>query len=447
MNGQSERLWLVAEGGQSNRLKHQVERGRPFFGRRARFRKGRGRRWPRGGRVAVRKHVRRGAGPLVREARPVEHAPDGTPTSPAYPFAAPGADIALHDGPLALDDRPGMARIWLGTRGGLDHRWELQPDDGRTVPLGDYVLSFDHARLGPVTVAGRATSTAGRGTVLSSGLGSCSRLDEAVVHWIALPALPGSTGLSTTNAAWSGRCTLTGGGWDMTIDARIDHHSVAEAAAGTPDLAVTHTGLLRRADRTPFTPEQAEDALYAWQIVLSFALGRWVAPTLAAGSRAGRPVWELWAEWRCSDWTHNYAWWDTHDRAGLDEISGLLLDAWTNAARRDTLRHVAHHIVEANERRTTLEARIMLVGAALEYISWDTHVLRGGRSGNIHSRRKASRTSANSLKPPESQPRSPPTSTTWSASAALWASSAPPRPSPGSATASSTPRTLTSRTA
>lgn len=316
--------------------------------------------------------------------------PDGTPTSPAYPFQPPGADIQLHDGPLAVDGWPGTGRIRLGTRGGLDHVWEAQLDDGLSVPLGDAVLAIDHARLGPVTIPARVTSTAGRGTVLSSGLGPGGPLDDVVVHWVALPTLPGSTGLSAPGSSWAGRCVLMGGGWDMTIDARPDHQQTADAAAGTPDLAVTHTGLLRRSDRASFTPEQAEDALYGWQTVLSFALGRWVAPALAAGSRDGRPAWEFWADWRCSDWTRPYSWWDTHDRAGLDEISSLLLDAWGNPARRDAPRHVAHHIVEANEPRTTLEARIMLVGAALEYLSWDTHVLRGGRSKSHHGARKAS---------------------------------------------------------
>ncbi len=325
----------------------------------------------------------------------MRHAPlmtdgtDGTPTSPAYPYGPPGADIELHDGPLMVNGRPGTGRIWLGTRGGLDHRWEALLDDQRSLALGDAVLAFDHSRLGPVTVDARVTSTAGRGVLLSPDLGPGGDLDEAVVHWVALPRLPESTRLATRQAVWAGRCELTGGGWDMTVDARRDHEQTADMASGTPDLAITHTGLLRRTDRSTFTPDQAQDALHGWQTVFSFALGRWVAPALATGSRAGRPSWELWAEWRQSDWYRPYAWWDTDDRAGLDEISRLLLAAWSDPARRDTARHVAHHVIEANEGRTTLEARIMLIGAALEYLSWDTHVLRGGRSKGKHRDRTA----------------------------------------------------------
>lgn len=311
-------------------------------------------------------------------------APGPTPTIPAYEYGPPGADIPLHDGPLGVGGRPGRGRIWLGTRGRLQHRWEAEPDDGGRMPLGDTVLAFDHTRLGSVSVTARVTSTAGRGVLLSPGLGPGGDMDETVVHWFALPRMPDSTRLASAAAVWAGRCALTGGGWDMTIDARPDHQQTLELAAGTPDLAVTHAGLLRRTDRGLFTAEEARDALAGWQAVLSFALGRWVAPALTAGSRGGRPVWELWAEWRQSEWTGPYAWWDTDDRAGLDEVARLFLAAWTDPARRDVARHVAHHVIEANESRTTLEARIMLVGAALEYLSWDIHVLRGGRSKGKH---------------------------------------------------------------
>ncbi len=267
----------------------------------------------------------------------VDDAPNSTPTPAVYPFGRPGADISLHDGPLSLDGRTCAGRIWLATRGGLDHRWEASFDDGHGVPLGDVLLAFDHARLGQVTVPVQITSTAGRGVVLSSGLGPGGPLDEAVVHWVALPSMPG-TGLSTPSATWAGRCALAGGGWDMTLDERPDHHLTAEAAGATPDLAVTHTGLLRCTDGATFTPRQAEDALHGWQTVLSFALGRWVAPALAIGSRDGRAVWELWADWRQSDWTRPHAWWDPHDRAGLDEISRLLMGAWGDPGRRDVPR-------------------------------------------------------------------------------------------------------------
>ena len=129
--------------------------------------------------------------------------------------------------------------------------------------------------------------------------------------------------------------------------------------------------------------------MYAWQTVLSFALGRWVAPALAAGTLGGQPAWELWADWRQSNWYRAYAWWDTDDRAGLDEISGLLLRAWADPARNGTARYVAHHVVEANEPRTTLEARVMLLGAALEFLSWDAYVLSGHRSRSEHSQNAA----------------------------------------------------------
>ncbi|MCW2608743.1 MAG: hypothetical protein JWO60_3436 [Frankiales bacterium] len=314
---------------------------------------------------------------------------DGAPTPPAYPVGPPGADIDLYVGRLTVGERPATGRVWLGTRGGLDHRWEAELDDGLAVSLGDTVLGFVHPTLGAVTAAARVTSSAGLGVLLSPAMGGGGPLDSVVAHWVALPALPGSTRLATTRAVWSGRCALKGGGWRMTLDARHDRDTLEAAALGTPDLAVTHTGRLERLDGAPFTPEEAEEALYAWQTVLSFSLGRWVAPTLAVGSLDGRPRWELWSDWRQSGWYRPYSWWNTHDRAALDEISRLLMEAWADRARQDAVRHVAHHVIEANEPRTTLEARIMLVGAALEFLSWDTYVLRGGRGRSRQRERSA----------------------------------------------------------
>jgi hypothetical protein len=46
--------------------------------------------------------------------------------------------------------------------------------------------------------------------------------------------------------------------------------------------------------------------------------------------------------------------------------------------------HVCHHLIAANHSSTTLEARIMLVQATLEYLSWVKYVLSGVRSGREH---------------------------------------------------------------
>ena len=65
----------------------------------------------------------------------------------------------------------------------------------------------------------------------------------------------------------------------------------------------------------------------------------------------------------------------------------LFLDAWFDPDRHDLTRHVARHLIVAHHRGTTIEAKIMLVHAALEYLSWVTYVLPPGtRSESHHDR-------------------------------------------------------------
>lgn len=60
------------------------------------------------------------------------------------------------------------------------------------------------------------------------------------------------------------------------------------------------------------------------------------------------------------------------------------MDAWEDDARRAKIRHVAHHLVASNEGATTLEARVMLIQSAMEYLAWVVHVIDGSRSKSKH---------------------------------------------------------------
>ena len=181
-----------------------------------------------------------------------------------------------------------------------------------------------------------------------------------------------------------------GGGWRVTVDGRPDRAAVEAAAAGNPLHAVTHVESLRRDDGSRFTGAQAEDALEAWQLTLSFALGRWVPPMLAVGFANGARVWELWLARRSDEFRARYAWWDTHRGDDLCSFARSFLDAWADPTGHDKVRYVAHHIIESNESAMTLEARIMLAGASMEYLSWVKSVIEGRRGRSAQKRTNAS---------------------------------------------------------
>jgi hypothetical protein len=65
-------------------------------------------------------------------------------------------------------------------------------------------------------------------------------------------------------------------------------------------------------DGSSFKASEAEDALEAWQVALSFALWRWIALVAPVGFDVdGKPVWEQWGSWRCSPAYRYIPWWAT----------------------------------------------------------------------------------------------------------------------------------------
>lgn len=311
-------------------------------------------------------------------------------TEPVYPFSAPGVDIPMFTGDMAVGDVRGTGRVWMQMTGGMDLRWELKPAPRRNMRLADAQLVFMHPQLGSIDVPVRVTSSAGRGIILPTSAGRASALDEMVVHWVNVPSIYPADGLESEWGTWAGRWTGSGGGWSLVLDARHDHAIVAAKAKTTPFHVVTHSGMIRRTDGQPFSPEEATGGLYSSQVALSFALGRWVAPTLAVGFADGRRVWELWSPWRCDILRGSQAWWDLHEGQDLQAFVTLFLDVWADHDRHDRVRYVAHHVIESNKFAMTLEARIMLVGAALEYLSWVKFVLdEKRRPPKEHKKRSA----------------------------------------------------------
>jgi hypothetical protein len=63
----------------------------------------------------------------------------------------------------------------------------------------------------------------------------------------------------------------------------------------------------------------------------------------------------------------------------LTEFVGKFLDHWASPDTRDCVRYFAMHVIEAG-RHGSLEARILLLVAAVQYLYWVTYVLDRGLS-------------------------------------------------------------------
>ncbi len=312
------------------------------------------------------------------------------PLRTPYTLGCPGEDTELYSGAVRVDgSNPVPARVWFSTSAGTAFRFSLAAeDDWSRQKLGACSLEFDHPVYGYTALEGLMTSSAGRGVLQSSRLGEENEVERVDLLWLNLPWVLPASALRSDGATWGGRWDCCGSGWRLTLDVRPDHSQVyAEAAAQNLNVP-THVGRLERLDGSTFGAAVAERALHAFQAALSCAFGRWTGPSLLVGWCAGVRVFEQWSAWRNEAPRNTYSWCDRMNGEGLREFVGKYLQAWYSEGRNPVW-HLAHHLVEANQERTVMEARIMLVGAAIEYLSWHNYVLSGLRSSRLHKDRRA----------------------------------------------------------
>lgn len=223
--------------------------------------------------------------------------------------------------------------------------------------------------------------------------GQSSPLTKVVVHWLNLPLLFPGASPSTPGRRWVGRWTGHCGPWQLRLDSRPDLSEVLRIAAEHEErFAMTHVGVITRSDGGSFDRATAAEVLDGWQLAMSFALGRWVAPALpVAFDATGTRLWEKWSPWRCDGIAGApVAWWDTHTADDLGHFVDRFLQHWLDPARRIVVRHVAQHTIAANHSDTTVEGRILLAQAGLEYLGWVNLVLEGGMTKNGYKKLRAS---------------------------------------------------------
>jgi hypothetical protein len=301
---------------------------------------------------------------------------------PVYPYGALGEPIELYSGPIAVDSGDRFSgRIYADLAGDLQVRWQVSAS-ARPFQPGYVNLKIDHPDFGSTTVPALLNRGRGVGLIMDATLGSTdAECDHVIAHFTNLPMI---------FPAGSGRWQRTGAGWELTLEGRSDHAEVLDELRGSQFFAVTHVGRLRRVDGSTFKASEAAEVLEAWQVALSFALSRWIAPVAPVGFDVdGRRVWEQWGSWRCSPAYRYIPWWSNGDGDDLEHFVDRFLGAWfASEDEHDVVRYVAHHIIAAHHNGTTIEARIMLVHAALEYLSWVTYVLSSKRTASQHTKNK-----------------------------------------------------------
>ncbi len=302
------------------------------------------------------------------------------PLVPVYPFAEAENDIELYRGPAKLcAEEITEVVLKLSMRRKVEIAWEVTVGD-HNFSLEDGELEIDHPDYGPCVLPVRLHNGAGLGRVDPVELGNQCPMTRVTCHWANLPQiLPGQPLTKDGVGWWRGRWTATANNWRFTIDSRPDISETLRARQRSgEDFVITHTGELTTADGRSFAPDEAADVLFAIQLALSFALGRWVAPCCPVGfDERGERVFEQWAPWRCDPWRGNFHWWYEHRDEDLSEFVSRFVCAFLDESTRAATRHLAVHAISANHGTTTTEGRLMLAQAGLEYLAWIDLVATG----------------------------------------------------------------------
>lgn len=294
----------------------------------------------------------------------------------------------IHEGDIAITDvGNGAGQLVATMDGGLDVLWEA--DLASNLPVGKVTLALDRPDIGRIDVPAVVNHSRGHGRIDNGSVGTGAEMTRMIVHWVNLPGIYPSEPLADGRHTWAGHWVAHGAGWTMTFTSRPDLTETLDAMRRARRFAVTQTGELRRTDGSPFDKDAAEEALYGWQVALSVTLSRWVAPALPVGfDSAGRRSYEQWAAWRCDEPHGFMSWWDTHNGDDLKEFTALFLAAWFDG-RHDLVWHLSHSLIAANHSSTTVEARIMLALATVDYLSWVKCVLSGKRTRTQHAKSRA----------------------------------------------------------
>jgi hypothetical protein len=309
------------------------------------------------------------------------------PLTPIYPFNQPGDAIELYSGPIGgICDSALQGTVRLVPFPSPDLRWRVDTSDVK----GYSTMNRPGDRFD--LTAGKM---AGNGMVGSTSFGSVAGIspslefesgdpmDRALVHWMNLPDYNGNTTLRYTGSdgstTWKPRrLSLELDGWGVTLDGRPDHGSLFKEDVGPARYVLTHVMELRRADGSSFDVERARRVLDALRLSLSFAAGRWVAPTLSVGFDAmGGEVWR---------------WWVTPICAPYERIGSPIISPMVSSELEAFLKASVAKLCDGNAANTTrfqmqlatqtsdlgfVENRIFSAFPAIENLSWETFVLSG----------------------------------------------------------------------
>ncbi len=195
-------------------------------------------------------------------------------------------------------------------------------------------------------------------------------IDHLLYHLLNFTDLPLPEAIEEVNEQYSGRLTLEGSGWRVTIERPSAAEANFDELKRLGGYSFTHVAELRRIDGQAFAlqdAEKIEDTLFH---LLGFIRGALVGVTLpVAYTQSDEPVWVAWRMSLAAPWTNRLNW---SEPTLLHEVSALF-EGWLRKSEdpfwHDVLRRAVRHCLEANT-PDPVDTAIVVSHSALELLAW-----------------------------------------------------------------------------
>ena len=165
--------------------------------------------------------------------------------------------------------------------------------------------------------------------------------------------------------------SFSSSGWDVDLRKSSD----------SDGLGVTHSGALRRSDKTTFSTDDAFEVLTSMTLAFSFALGNYRMPVLAEGVRSDGTVSTAMAGKRHTNASSQRNWFSVDDHVGVGSVAKAIMDIYASDGCH--LRNVITKYVESELafRGGAYQAAVAMAQSCLEALrKWET---AGGKNADV----------------------------------------------------------------
>jgi len=214
-------------------------------------------------------------------------------------------------------------------------------------------------RKGTVSGQGRLWEMSDRGIAVTGQLDPCTIGSLADIHRIDFDIANLQRRVP--------RATLDAGGWTIALDelegARLQPWL-------RPPFLPTHHATLTRSDKTPFSPEAAQDVIDCLTYCLAFADEAWVGILTPTGYDASsRVTWRRWTTTTTDDIRHHGSWLPTDEPdLALSRLWAGFWQRWTSTSGQLAIKTLIPILAELSHLAIP-EPKIVLDQVGLEFLS------------------------------------------------------------------------------